>query len=205
MQKSGLSEAMNDQTFDKFVVKTDMQKKLYTLGKSYLDALLNPEGERKKPWLYLGGCPGCGKTHIGMAICVELLKRNIPVRYMLWPMASGDLKRYINKEEYGTILAKYVNVKVLYIDDLFKQTYTKYPVFSDADIKLAFSILNERYIQNLPTIISSEWDLLSHLLPADEGTFSRVYERCKNYKITVERTLKNNYRLAEATDNGTGK
>lgn len=62
-------------------------------------------------------------------------------------------------------------------------------------IKIAFTIINARYLMNKPTIISSEWDLVNQLLPADEGVFSRVYERCKGNRLTIERKMENNYRL----------
>jgi DNA replication protein DnaC len=90
---------------------------------------------------------------------------------------------------------KYTDCAVLYIDDLFKQTYHGTPILTDADVKIAFTIFNARYLESKPTIISSEWDLET-LLEADEGVFSRVYERCKGYTFSVPRDVKYNYRLA---------
>jgi DNA replication protein DnaC len=85
---------------------------------------------------------------------------------------------------------------VLYIDDMLKQKYTERPTFTEADIKVAFMILNGRYLMNKPTIISSEWDLIDQLMEADEGVFSRVYERCKKHIVSIDRNPENNYRLA---------
>ena len=195
MRRSGLSEALNTQTFETFVTKTETQKKIKEAGEKYLENLFSMKDNPRRPWFYIGGNPGCGKTHICTAMCGEILKKNIGVRYMQWLDVSRKLKASVNDEDFEDEVADYINVSVLYIDDLLKQKYTENPVFTEADIKIAFTILNARYIQNKPTIISSEWDLVNQLLPADEGVFSRVYERCKGNRLTIDRKMENNYRL----------
>lgn len=191
IKSSGLAESLELMTFDSFVTKTDIQRRMKETASAYIDSM----SEDRKPWLYIGGNPGSGKTHICTAVCGELLKRRIPVRYMQWVDAARELKAAINDDDFDDLIADFVNVRVLYIDDLLKQRYVPSPAFTEADIRLCFAILNARYIQNKATIISSEWDLVNQLLPADEGTFSRVYERSKRFRITVERKAENNYRL----------
>lgn len=195
MRHSGLSEALDTQTFETFVTRTETQKKIKEAGLRYLDNLFAVKNNPRRPWFYVGGNPGSGKTHICTAICGEILKRNIGVRYMQWLDVSRRLKANVNDEDFEDEVAEYINVSVLYIDDLLKQKYTENPTFTEADIKIAFTILNARYLMNKPTIISSEWDLVNQLLPADEGVFSRVYERCKGNRLTIERKMENNYRL----------
>lgn len=195
MRRSGLAEALDTQTLDNFQIKTEVQRKMKETAEKYLSDLLENPKSPRRPWLYIGGNPGSGKTHICTAVCGELLKNNIGVRYMQWLDVSRKLKAVINDEGFEDEVADYINVSVLYIDDLLKQKYTPNPVFSEADIKIAFTILNARYIMNKPTIISSEWDLVNQLLPADEGVFSRVYERSRGHRITIERKLENNFRL----------
>lgn len=196
IRKSGLAEVLEQQTFDTFTTETDMQDQLKRTARRYLSTLFSmPSDAPRKPWLYIGGNPGCGKTHICTAICGELLKRNVEVVYMQWLDESRRLKSFINEPDFDSLVDKYTDCKVLYIDDLFKQTYHGSPVLTDADIKMAFTIFNARYLQNKPTIISSEWSLES-LLDSDEGVFSRVYERCKGFTVNVPRDMKYNYRLA---------
>ena len=192
IRNSGLSESLDRMTFDTFVTKTDVQRQIKQTAQTFLTDYLAAD---KKPWLYIGGNPGSGKTHICTAVCGELLKHKIPVRYMQWLDASRELKAAVNDEDFPELIADYVNVPVLYIDDLLKQKWTRYPQFTEADIKVAFSILNARYIQNKATIISTEWDLINQLLDADEGLFSRIYERCKGHLLTIERNPDNNFRL----------
>ena len=152
----------------------------------------------RNPWLYIGGNPGSGKTHICTAVCGELMKHNIDVKYMQWVLDSRALKFMDDPEEYELEIQKYVKPSVLYIDDFLKQKYVDNPKFTDMDIKIAFSILNERYYKNKPTIISSEWDLTEQLMDADEAVFSRVYERSKGYMVMVDRKRSSNYRMTEA-------
>ena len=195
MRNSGLSEALDTQTFETFVTKTETQRKIKEAAEKYLERLFEDRDSQRRPWFYIGGNPGCGKTHICTAICGEILKKNVGVRYMQWLDVSRKLKASVNDEDFEDEVAEYINVSVLYIDDLLKQKYTENPTFTEADIKIAFTILNARYLQNKPTIISSEWDLVNQLLPADEGVFSRVYERCKGNRLTIERKMENNFRL----------
>jgi DNA replication protein DnaC len=90
---------------------------------------------------------------------------------------------------------------VLYIDDLFK------PVQDDTgerrqpnpgDIRLAFELLNFRYIhRDLITIISSEWTI-DELQDIDPAIGGRVYQRSKDYCLTISREEYKNYRLHSA-------
>lgn len=196
MRKSGLADVLDQQTFETFVADTDMQRNMKQKAREYVDHLFSiPADAPRKPWLYIGGNPGSGKTHICTAICGKLLKNNVEVVYMQWLNEARRLKAYTNEPDFDSLVDKYTDCAVLYIDDLFKQTYRGSPVLTDADIKMAFTIFNARYLQNKPTIISSEWSL-EELLEADEGVFSRVYERCKEHTLLIPRDARNNYRLA---------
>jgi DNA replication protein DnaC len=196
LRRSGLAGVIETQTFDTFIAKTDTQKRMKALGQQYINDLFDhPRENPRRPWLYIGGNPGSGKTHICTAVCGEILKRNVGVRYMQWVDTARQLKASVNDEDFEDLVADYINVSVLYVDDLLKQKYTDCPVFTEADIKIAFTILNARYLLNKPTVISSEWDLVNQLLPADEGVFSRVYERSKAHRMTIERDVRNNFRL----------
>ena len=195
LQASGLAEAVKKHTFDAFRTDTPVQEHTKRVAQQYLVDLFDNVDPQRRPWLYVGGNPGSGKTHICTAVCGEILKHNIGVRYMQWLEESKKLKYANSEESFTDSVNDYINPSVLYIDDLLKQKYTAKPVFTEADIKIAFMILNGRYLQNKPTIISSEWDLVDQLMPADEGVFSRVYERCKAHMIRIGRSARNNYRI----------
>lgn len=138
-------------------------------------------------WWYIAGRSGSGKTHICTAICSEIIKQGVEVYYMSWRDESVNLKANVNDAEYyEKHMRKLKTVSVLYIDDFLKAGDT------DADIRLAFEILNARYNdRQLRTIISSERTLES-LFDRDEALAGRIYERAKKYNI---RSPQKNYRM----------
>ena len=196
LQASGLADALKEQTFDSFRTDNAMQKNIKRVASEYVVALFERWDTPRRPWLYIGGNPGSGKTHICTAVCGDILRHNIGVKYMHWVTESKKLK-FTRDEEYEDLVDEYTNPTVLYIDDLLKQKYTENAVFTESDIRIAFSILDARYQMNKPTIISTEWDLINQLLPADEGVFSRVYERSKEFTVRISRDQKYNFRMKE--------
>ena len=64
----------------------------------------------------------------------------------------------LDGERRGEIISGYKTAQILYIDDLYKvgkaADGTSNP--TGADVSLAFEIINHRYINHLPTIISTE-------------------------------------------------
>ena len=191
MRSSGLGAVLEAQTFENFKTETELQKAMKQAALNYLDAL-----QTGTPWFYIGGNPGSGKTHLCTAICGELLKKGWSVKYMQWVAEARRLKAYVNEPDFDNLVDEYITCDALYIDDLFKMMFSGRPCTpTEADVKIAFTIFNARYLQNKPTIISSEWDIVGDLLEADEGTFSRVYERSKGHTVTIPRDTANNYRL----------
>ena len=66
---------------------------------------------------------------------------------------------------------------------------------TQADVNLAFEIINYRYNDpQLITVISCERDV-TELLDIDEAVGSRIYQRTKKYNISVSADNKKNYRL----------
>lgn len=194
LEASGLSEAIKTQTFESYAVKETWQRKsLYTVRKWTQDVL-----EGGKGWLFCGGAVGSGKTHLCTAACGELLDAGFGVRYMLWTEKARQLKACVTDEDaFDELIYPLQQARVLYIDDLFKvDRGAKVGDIRTADIKVAFELLDARYRANRPTIISTEW-LLEELLQLDEGTFSRVYQRSKGYKVQIARQDGRNWRLME--------
>lgn len=196
MRRSGLEASIRDYTLDKFEVKADWQREMVRAARDFLENGV-PEGR----WFFMCGQPGCGKTHICTAIARKLLYDR-PVYYMVWPTESKRLKAIVNEaDEYAQAVRKLETIDVLYIDDLFK------PVKNDEgkimppngpDMRLAFEILNYRYINRLVTIISTEW-YMDELLDFDEATASRIAERSVGYKLTIARDKARNHRIASTT------
>ena len=184
IRRSGVSP---DMTFETFKAEKQFQRNMLGKARMFID-----RGYGNGEWFYLSGQVGCGKTHVCTAIVRELLKRNVPCRYMMWKTESVQLKAIVNTSEFAEELTKLTKPKVLYIDDFLKTQAGYRP--SAADINLAFQILNDRYIRKMPTIISCEISTLE-IMEIDEAVGSRIYERCKNYRIHIEKDKSKNYRL----------
>lgn len=192
IERSGLMGIIDQWTFDNFLEKTVTQKAMKTLALKYRDALLADE----KPWLFMGGQVGSGKSHLCTAVCGELLQAGKAVYYMQWVTDSRALKANANDlDAYQAAVTPFLNAEVLYIDDLFKMAKRESVRPTDADIRAVFEIINFRYIQDKPTIITSEWFLTTDLLESDGGTFSRVYQKSKGYTAEISTGTDKNYRL----------
>lgn len=182
IERSGLAPLMGECTFDTWEEREPWHKQAKKLAMAYAE---NPDG-----WFVMAGSVGAGKTHLCTAVCGELLKRAIPVRYVLWRDLTTQAKAVLmNNEAYQAFVAPLKRIKVLYIDDLFKTGGQK-P--TPGDINLAFEILNNRGNGGLPTVISSELTV-EDITNIDEATGSRIYQRSKGYYIPLRG--KKNWRL----------
>ena len=189
LQNSGLSGSVETLTLERFETQEDWQKRIKTYAERYL-------AEQGGRWFFIGGAVGCGKTHICTAICGELLKQNLSVKYMSWSEESVKLKGKVNDDNYENLIQCYKDCDVLYIDDFFKTRRNRngdVQVPSDADVKLAYQIINYRYVAKKKTIISSEW-LIDELMDFDEATSSRIYEMSKGSILNINRSKERNYR-----------
>ena len=152
-------------------------------------------------WFFMGGQPGCGKSHLGAAICRHFLLDGRAVVYMSWLDDAAQLKSRKNEANYGELIGRYKEADVLYIDDLFKadeRDGVKQPP-SGADIRLAFEIVNYRYNNpDLLTIVSSEY-YAGQLLDIDEAVGSRIIEKSAGNSFNISRDRSRNYRLKGVT------
>jgi len=182
LKQSGLEGLIREYTFKAYKTPTPWHEAAKEKAKRFVV-------DQSGSWLYIAGTPGSGKTHLCTAICGQLIARCKGVRYMVWREAIPKLKAMVNKEEYEDEIAKYISAPILYIDDFLKGTVT------DADLNLAFTILNARY--NDPrkrTIISSE-RTLAEVSKFDAAIMGRIYERSKGY---IFKTPDKDWRTATA-------
>ena len=191
---SRLAHVLDNWTLANFATGNEWQTRMKDTATRYIKAI----EDGQKPWLFAGGAVGSGKSHICTAICGELLKMHA-VRYFQWQTDARRLKGFAtDPETYDEQLNRYLNVEILYIDDLLKSRNQGVLNPTDADIKVAFELLNGRYAANKPVIITSEW-LMDELMGADEGTFSRVFEKTKGFRVEVKREQGRNYRMGGET------
>jgi len=153
----------------------------------YYKSFGNIRGERRNSILLCGN-PGSGKTHIALALANNFLKKDIRVVYMSYRDVVTSLKQnMIDEEYYKKTLSKYQTCEILLLDDLYKGKV------NETDVNIMFELVNYRYLNHLPIIVSTEFTV-EKLLSFDEAIGSRIYEMSKNFIVQIEGT-ENNYRL----------
>ena len=171
IQQQGLFDIAKSKTISNFQTNTKTQKALKDIVTQYLN-------EQNPRWMILCGQSGAGKTHLCTATFVQLsLDRGLDGQYLLWNSDGRRIKADA-KEGDERRLNDFKRCSLLYIDDLFKCKRGFEP--SDADVRLAYEILDYRYNHKLMTIISTEM-LMEDIRDLDEAIFRRIREMCGPY------------------------
>lgn len=102
-------------------------------------------------WLLLEGSYGCGKTHLAAAIANYAVNHGIPTLFITVPDLLDTLRFAYNDPEttFERRFEEVRNAALLVLDDFGTQNATPW-----AQEKL-FQILNYRYINKLPTVITT--------------------------------------------------
>lgn len=99
------------------------------------------------------GTNGTGKTHISIAIANELMKQNVPV---IFGTLTDLLEKYKDNCKNNTeneLIKLYTKVDLLIIDDLGVE------FMNDWMLSKLFVIINERIKNELPIIITTNYDM----------------------------------------------
>lgn len=188
MERSGISQEFQKKRFDNFDTKNISQLEMAKRKAiQYVSAFEQCEHDRKNSIMFSGQV-GSGKTHLGTAISSSLMNKGIAVVYMAYRDAVTKIKQHVtNEEQYSREINMYSKARVLYIDDLLKGRLT------ETDVNIMYEIINYRYMNNLPVIISTE-KFIEELLEFDEAVGSRMIEMCRGNIINL-RGKELNYRL----------
>lgn len=188
LKKSGIGKEFRNKRFDNFDFSRSMATmEGYKKAMDYENEFLDIENNRCNSVMFLGQV-GSGKTHLSMAICNELMDRGISVVYMGYRDAITGIKQnMMDSVYYNKMMNRYKSARVLFIDDLFKGKIT------DSDVNIMFELINHRYFNNLPVIISSECGV-GRLLDIDEALCSRLVEMSRG-RVVEFRGRELNYRI----------
>ena len=188
LKNSGISKEFATKTFENFKFSHDFQiTNAFSSAKIYVNDFDNIKDTKNNSIIFMGQV-GSGKTHLSLAISNDLMKKGVGVIYMSYRESILILKQNImDSVNYNKAISKYKNAKVLLIDDLFKGS------ISQSDINIIFEIVNYRYFNNKPMIISTEKSEVD-LLSIDEAIGSRILEMCKDRRLSI-RGKKLNYRI----------
>lgn len=181
LKNSGIPQKMLNIGFKEFVYTgSTALKKAWDKALSYYSNFIQEEKTRHNS-LILCGQSGAGKTHLGMAVCNNLLNNfQVSVVYMAYRNAITRIKQVIaDREDYYKEIGPYCNARLLYIDDLLKGRIT------DTDLNILYEIINYRYMNYGPMVVSTE-KTPEQLLDFDEAIGGRILEMCRPNIICLE-------------------
>jgi DNA replication protein DnaC len=106
-------------------------------------------------WLLLQGGYGCGKTHLAAAIANYAVSMGVPTLFLTVPDLLDTLRFAYDSEDtnFEQRFDEIRNARLLVMDDFGTQNATAW-----AQEKL-FQILNYRYINHLPLVVTTNLDL----------------------------------------------
>lgn len=179
LKQSGYLKPSRNCTFENFRTDEPFQEKAKNR------VLTNTLSEN---WLLLGGQVGSGKTHLAISLLLENLKHGKSVDVMDWRTQSTELKFTMieNFSDYSLKMRNLKTVDCLLIDDFFKGKPT------EADLKLAYEIIDYRYRNQLKTVFTTEKNA-QELLQIDEAIGSRILHNCDI--VIMKNEHGRNYRL----------
>lgn len=165
-------DAVRDKTFATFDVALPGVREALEVARRYAE---DPDG-----WLVLSGGYGVGKTHLAAAIAHERLASGQSVFFSIVPDLLDHLRAAFapsSEMPYDELFDKVREAGLLVLDDLGAENATAW-----ATEKL-FQIINYRYNYRMPTVITTNNRLLSHM---DERIRSRLSDRSFVRNVSIE-------------------
>lgn len=153
-------DPFRDKTFASFDSSLPGMGEAYEVARHYAD---DPMG-----WLIFRGGYGCGKTHLAAAIANAAEQAGVPVVFAIVPDLLDHLRAAFapsSETTYDALFDKVREVQLLVLDDFGAENGTAW-----ATEKL-FQLINYRYNYRMPTVITTNTRLLSHM---DERIRSRL-------------------------------
>lgn len=176
LDKSQLAELAH-LTFQRWIFKIrDSRPPAGTPDYAYHRARAYAENpaENDRPWLFLFGTKGTGKTHLAAAIGHARISLGQPAIFMVVPDLLDHLRATFSpnsETSYDELFESLRNTRLLILDDLGTQSSTPW-----AREKL-YQLVNHRYNRRLPTVITMNEEV--------EEIDGRLWSRINDTSLTV--------------------
>jgi len=176
--KSGIGRRFIGKTFDNFNV-TNKTQKAYDACKAFADSY--KEGATSKG-LKLFGSYGCGKTHLVSAIIHKLGENFFESAFINVPELFMEIKQSFGDEEKNAyhLVNRAKKASLLILDDLGAEKPSEWVR------EQLYVIINRRYEDMLPTIVTTNCTTAELVERLGERTVSRLIEMTDTYKIMAD-------------------
>lgn len=166
-KQSNLGKRFSTRTFENF--NTSVNSRAYEICKKYVEQRIY---DTDKNGLIICGSYGTGKTHLAAAIANHTVENGIPTLFDTYGGHLEKLKAEFNANGEPRYLNLMRNVDMLILDDVGKEKQTEWSQ------SIMFDIINHRYENMKPTIITSNFSSRELQRYFGEACFSRLIETC---------------------------
>lgn len=171
LKESNLGRRFKGRTFETFNVN-DKNKTAYNTCLNFADNFDKNDGNG----IILAGSVGTGKTHLAGAIVHRVIEKfGIPVKLITAIELFGKLRDFENDT-----MKEFKESSLLVIDDLGKEKIT------DWNREKLFEIINSRYEDYQPTIITTNLKPKEMQDLFGDAVFSRLCEMCEGIALNGE-------------------
>lgn len=186
--KSKMGARFKTRSFENFKVDSQNAKAFETV-KRYSDNFKKHADQGIG--FMLSGSYGTGKTHLAAALAIDLINKGIPVIFGTLISLLGKIRQTYSEswkqEDELEILEAYSTVDLLIIDDLGKERVSEW------SLEKLFSIVNTRYENNLPIVITTNYNIdtlidkltINKNSDVAESLVSRLYEMCRGILLNA--------------------
>lgn len=177
LETSNIARRFMNKSFNSFVVEEN-NKAAFTSLKTYADNFdtVLKTGES----LLLMGPVGTGKSHLGVAVLLDLIYKPMFLRFKLLNMLYISLPAFLTELRATQEEMRLKNAsesEFLIIDDLGIET------LDDWGREKVFTLINKRYQEKLPTVFISDLSPAELVGKLDERIISRLHEMCRGVMI----------------------
>lgn len=131
--------------------------------------------------LIFTGNHGTGKTHLAAAIASHIIKNfYVTVNFVVFTDILSDIRNAIatGSNEVASIENQMCSSSLLIIDDLGKEKQSQFTN------ELLYRVVNTRYKEMLPLIITTNYTMQELAKRLDYAVFSRIVEMCRAVDMT---------------------
>lgn len=190
LEESGLTERQRKQTFEAYITK-GMGREI--VGAKARALLAATEGH----WLVLAGKRGTGKSHLAVAIMLEVMQRGEAALFRCVPEMLDELRSGHEDDTYHAKMKRLKEVPCLVLDDLGKERNTP------AGPEYLYQILDFRYRNEKQTIVTTnattrnelaDWSKEDYFVPLlsrlnEMGAWCAI-EKAEDYRGVLHGTRK---------------